>query len=110
MRPGSMSMVARRLIMGTNQPNKFLDPKSSESSLPKYSDGRRDDLIQMQYIRAIGDYWDDPAKNPVSGVYGGQMIDMSRRMSGPGMHDPIRLSQRIRRFGVMVATTPRVTG
>ena len=32
----------------------------------------------MQYIRAIGDYWDDPAKNPVSGVYGGPMIDMSR--------------------------------
>jgi hypothetical protein len=31
---------------GTNQPNKFLDPKSSESSLPKYSNGGRDDLIQ----------------------------------------------------------------
>ncbi len=37
---------------GTNQPNKFLDPKSSESGLPYYSDGRRDDLIQMQYLRA----------------------------------------------------------
>ena len=63
---------------GTNQPNKFLDPKSSESSLPKYSDGRRDDLIQMQYIRAIGDYWGDPLNNPVSGIYGGSMIDMGR--------------------------------
>ncbi len=63
---------------GSNQPNKFLDPKSSESSLPKYSDGRRDDLIQMQYVRAIGDYWSEPANNPISGVYGGSMIDMGR--------------------------------
>ncbi|MBD3786443.1 MAG: glycoside hydrolase/phage tail family protein, partial [Sphingomonadales bacterium] len=63
---------------GTNQPNKFLDPKSSESSLPYYSDGRRDELIQMQYLRAMVDYWGDPAKNPVSEVYGGRMLDMSR--------------------------------
>lgn len=32
---------------GTNQPNKFLDPKSSESSVPYHSNGGRDDLIQM---------------------------------------------------------------
>ena len=31
---------------GSNQPNKFLDAKSSESSLPVFSDGRRDDLIK----------------------------------------------------------------
>ena len=63
---------------GTNQPNKFLDPKSSESSLPHYSDGRRDELIQMQYLRAITSYWADPARNPVSKVYGARMLDMSR--------------------------------
>ncbi|MCB2116555.1 MAG: glycoside hydrolase TIM-barrel-like domain-containing protein [Rhodobacteraceae bacterium] len=63
---------------GTNEPNKFLDPKSSESVLPNYSNGRRDDLIQMQYLRAMTDYWGDPAKNPVSVEYGGPMIDMSR--------------------------------
>ena len=61
---------------GTNQPNKFLDPKSSESSIPYYSTGRRDDLIQMQYLRAMTDYWLDPEKNPVSDVYGGPMLDM----------------------------------
>ncbi len=61
---------------GTNEPNKFVDPKSSESSLPKYSSGRRDDLIQMQYVRAVTSYWGDPEKNPVSEVYGGPMIDM----------------------------------
>lgn len=63
---------------GTNQPNKFLDPKSSESSLPHHSDGRRDELIQMQYLRAMTSYWGEAAKNPVSAVYGGPMLDMSR--------------------------------
>ncbi|RMD92717.1 MAG: host specificity protein, partial [Alphaproteobacteria bacterium] len=63
---------------GTNEPNKFLDPKSSESSLPKYSNGKRDDYIQMQYLRAVTSFWGDPANNPVSSVYGGPMIDMER--------------------------------
>ncbi len=62
----------------TNQPNKFVDVKSSESALPKYSDGRRDELIQMQYLRAMFEFWDDPANNPVSPVYGGSMVDMGR--------------------------------
>ena len=61
---------------GTNQPNKFLDPKSSESAIPHYSNGRRDDLIQMQYLRAMTSYWQDPARNPVSELYGGPMLDM----------------------------------
>ena len=63
---------------GTNQPNKFLDPKSSESSLPKYSNGMRDDLIQGQYLRAVLGYWGDPGNNPVSELYGGPMIDLTR--------------------------------
>ncbi|PWK62168.1 putative tail protein [Roseicyclus mahoneyensis] len=61
---------------GTNEPNKFFDPKSSESALPRYSDGRRDDLIQAQYLRAIMSYWDAPGRNPVSDVYGGPMLQM----------------------------------
>ncbi|MCT8160129.1 glycoside hydrolase/phage tail family protein [Pseudoruegeria sp. SHC-113] len=63
---------------GTNQPNKFLDPKSSESALPHYSNGGRDDLIQMQYIRAMALHWGDEAANPVSSEYGAPMVDMSR--------------------------------
>jgi hypothetical protein len=63
---------------GTNEPNRFLDPKSSESSVPRYSNGRRDDTIQMQYLRAVTGYWADPANNPVSASYGSQMVDMSR--------------------------------
>lgn len=62
----------------TNQPNKFLDPKSSEGSLPAYSNGARDDLIQMQYIRAMTGYYADAQNNPVSAVYSGPMVDMSR--------------------------------
>jgi hypothetical protein len=63
---------------GTNEPNRFLDPKSSESSVPRYSNGRRDDTIQMQYLRAVARHWSDPAKNPVSASYGAPMVDMSR--------------------------------
>jgi hypothetical protein len=63
---------------GTNQPNKFLDAKSSESSLPKHSNGARDDLMQKQYLRAMASYWNDPDNNPVSEEYDGPMINMSR--------------------------------
>ena len=63
---------------GTNEPNKFVDPKSSESALPRYSNGRRDELIQMQYLRVICSYWNDPQNNPQSIEYDGRMLDMSR--------------------------------
>ena len=63
---------------GTNQPNVFLDPKSSESHLPYFSRGWRDDAIQMQYVRAVNAYWADPTHNPVSPVYDGPMVDMAR--------------------------------
>ena len=63
---------------GTNQPNKFLDPKSSESHLPHYSNGLRDEAIQQQYLRAQLGYWTDTARNPMSGVYGGSMLDLDR--------------------------------
>ncbi|WP_371036469.1 glycoside hydrolase/phage tail family protein [Rhodosalinus sp. FB01] len=63
---------------GTNQPNRFLDPKSSESGLPHFSDGRRDEVLQANYYRATLAHWSDPAANPVSDIYGGPMIDLSR--------------------------------
>ena len=63
---------------GANQPNVFLDAKSSESAVPYYSDGTRDDLMQMQYLLATHAHWTDPANNPVSPVYGGPMIDWDR--------------------------------
>lgn len=63
---------------GTNQPNKFLDPKSSESQLPYYSNGMRDDFMQMQYLRAMFAHYGDKAHNPVSEVYAAPMVDLSR--------------------------------
>ncbi len=64
---------------GTNQPNVFYDPKSSESALPYYSNGVRDDAIQRQYLAAHLEYWNTPGPhNPVSEIYGGTMVDTTR--------------------------------
>ncbi|KPD10513.1 glycoside hydrolase TIM-barrel-like domain-containing protein [Phaeobacter sp. 11ANDIMAR09] len=43
--------------LGTNQPNVFYDPKTSESYMPHYSSGARDDFMQRQYIRAMLEWW-----------------------------------------------------
>jgi hypothetical protein len=42
---------------GANQPNVFFDPKSSESQLPWFSDGTRNDLVQNLYNQAVIDYY-----------------------------------------------------
>ena len=64
--------------LGTNQPNVFYDPKSSESALPYFSSGVRDDLIQRRALLAVADYWRNSAGNPVSTVYGSPMVDPDR--------------------------------
>jgi hypothetical protein len=38
---------------GANQPSIFPDPKSSESGVPYFSDGGRDDLIQRRMLEAV---------------------------------------------------------
>ena len=67
---------------GANQPSVFPDPKSSESGLPYFSTGRRDDLMQRRFLEAVlatldpdhGAYLEN---NPISSVYGGRMLDAS---------------------------------
>jgi len=65
---------------GTNGPNVFPDPKSSENAAPPHSRNTRDDLIQLRGLEAILSRFDDdatgfdPAHNPVSPHYGGRMI------------------------------------
>jgi len=59
---------------GTNQPNVFFDPKSSESFTPYFSRGWRDDAIQRAYLEASYLLWGDPANNPISAVYGDRMV------------------------------------
>ncbi len=63
---------------GMNQPNVFVDPKSSESFLPYYSNGRRDPAAQRAYLEATLAYWQGGSGNPVSSVYGGRMVDPER--------------------------------
>ena len=42
---------------GPNAPNVFYDPKSSESALPYYSDGARDDVIQRRALATAIPFW-----------------------------------------------------
>ncbi|MDZ4393021.1 baseplate multidomain protein megatron [Cypionkella sp.] len=66
---------------GTNQPNVFLDPKSSESALPKHSNGLRDDLLQLSYYQAMHGYWTDPQTNPDAFLYAGRMVDFDNSLA-----------------------------
>ncbi len=71
---------------GSNQPNVFYDPKSSESALPYFSNGASDYLIQRRYLDAMLRFFDpsDPEfsedRNPQSPLYPGRMVDLSRVM------------------------------
>ncbi len=60
---------------GSNAPNLFIDPKSSESFLPPYSTGERDDFGQRRYLEAVLAWLEEPAANPTSPVYGGPMVE-----------------------------------
>ncbi|RIJ20392.1 hypothetical protein D1224_14805 [Henriciella barbarensis] len=42
---------------GTNAPNVFYDPKSSESALPHFSDGTRNDALQRRALEVSLSYW-----------------------------------------------------
>jgi hypothetical protein len=44
---------------GTNQPNLFSAVNTSESGIPHYSAGLRDDFIARQYLRASLEWWRD---------------------------------------------------
>ncbi len=59
---------------GTNQPNVFVDPKSSESFFPYFSRGYRDGAIQRAYLEATFEYWNAAANNPTSAVYSAPML------------------------------------
>ncbi|PKQ10795.1 MAG: hypothetical protein CVT70_17680 [Alphaproteobacteria bacterium HGW-Alphaproteobacteria-1] len=61
---------------GTNQPNVFVDPKSSESRVPYFSRGWRDDAIQRAYLEASFLFWGAEANNPVSALSGAPMVHL----------------------------------
>lgn len=61
---------------GANAPNLFFDDKSSESALPPFSSGARDDLIQRRVVEAYLSYWDEDGEhNPASAVNDKPMIE-----------------------------------
>lgn len=87
--PGSkpiwfMEIGCPAVHLGANQPNVFVDPKSSESNLPYFSDGGRDDFIQRRYITAMLDHFTpgaegfDEENNPAATLYTGRMVDPER--------------------------------
>ncbi|MCB1491912.1 MAG: glycoside hydrolase/phage tail family protein [Rhodobiaceae bacterium] len=61
---------------GANQPNVFVDPKSSESAVPHFSTGARDDMMARRALEAVIGYW--AANNPASAVYSDVMIPDDR--------------------------------
>lgn len=61
---------------GANQPNLFIDPKSSESDYPHFSNHRRDTQTQRAMLEAWLKYWAMPGVNPISSVYDKPMIEM----------------------------------
>jgi len=69
---------------GANQPNVFVDAKSSESAVPHFSRGNRDDLMQVRALEAGLTRFDaaqpgfQPSWNPVTSIYAGHMVDASR--------------------------------
>jgi len=65
---------------GANQPSVFPDPKSFDSGVPYFSNGRRDDFIQRRMLEAALQRFDpawgaSSASNPISSVYGARMVD-----------------------------------
>ncbi len=66
---------------GANEPNVFPDPKVGGIRLPHFSHGGRDALMQARAIEALLAFRDpasasfQPAKNPVSAVYGTRMVE-----------------------------------
>ena len=66
---------------GANQPNVFVDPKSSESFFPYFSSGNRDEAVQAAFIEAHQRHWDAThpeflsTNNPSSSAYSGRMVD-----------------------------------
>lgn len=60
---------------GGNAPNLFLDPKSAESAIPPFSNGRRDDLMQRRHLEATLDAFLALTANPEASGWDGRMIE-----------------------------------
>ncbi|NLH80713.1 MAG: hypothetical protein GX458_07715, partial [Phyllobacteriaceae bacterium] len=64
--------------LGGNEPAAFPDPKSSESRLPYFSAGTRDDFLQRRTLETVLAHWNpdlNPDRNPLS-VAGVRMVPL----------------------------------
>ncbi|MCK5747708.1 MAG: glycoside hydrolase TIM-barrel-like domain-containing protein, partial [Oricola sp.] len=82
--PGSkpvwfMELGCPAIDKGATQPNVFTDAKSTESALPWFSNGGRDDAEQRTFLEAHLEHWSSGAEtNPLSPVTGEPMVDPAR--------------------------------
>ncbi len=60
--------------LGANLP----DPKVQGRTLPEGAMGRRDDMMQVQYMRAVLGHYGQSEANPISPLYQGSMVDLDR--------------------------------
>jgi hypothetical protein len=88
---------------GPNQPNLFPDPKSSESAIPWYSSGGRDDLAQRAFLEAHLDHWSGAANAD-------GMVKPTTSTSGPGMRGRSRRFRCQARSGRTGPTGAPATG
>jgi hypothetical protein len=65
------------IARGTNQPDARLDALSSESAIPHFSRGGRDDAIQRAALEAVYSWWGKPANNPASTLYDGRLVRLA---------------------------------
>lgn len=94
----------------TNQPNVFVDPKSSENGLPHFSSGMRDDLIQRRMIQAMQLHWGGRRTIPRRQDMSGRCLTSRTSTSGPGTRGRGRRSRRARTCGRTARTTNTGTG
>lgn len=76
--PGSKPIVFTELgcpaiDKGSNQPNVFVDAKSSESTVPYFSNSRPDAAVMRVFLEATLDYW-----NPSNGNNNGGMVNFDK--------------------------------
>ena len=74
-----MELGCPAIDKGATRPNVFTDAKSSESAVPWFSNGGRDDGEQRAFLQAHLEHWTSGQDaNPLSPVTGEPMLDPAR--------------------------------
>lgn len=68
-----MQLGCAAVDLGSNE----IQPQLNAAALPHYSNGNRDDLIQLHYLQAVLAHYGAATNNPVSRIFDGRMIDQN---------------------------------